>query len=201
MSDVAATQSTEATSFEELLEYLKLNRGFDFTGYKRSSLERRIVKRMQEVGIDELRRLPGLPRGPSRTSSRELFNTILHQRHRRSSATRPSWDYLAERGRSRSCSRPCPPSEPIRVWCAGCASGEEAYTRGHACSPRRWASEAFRARVKIYATDVDEEALAVARHGTYTESSVEVGPAGARRALLRSRRRPATCSARTCAAR
>ena len=38
MTDVAAPQSTEATSFEELLEYLKLNRGFDFTGYKRSSL-------------------------------------------------------------------------------------------------------------------------------------------------------------------
>jgi len=35
VSDVAATQSTEATGFEELLEFLKLNRGFDFTGYKR----------------------------------------------------------------------------------------------------------------------------------------------------------------------
>jgi two-component system, chemotaxis family, CheB/CheR fusion protein len=38
--------------FEVLLDFLKRTRGFDFTGYKRTSLERRITKRMEEVGID-----------------------------------------------------------------------------------------------------------------------------------------------------
>jgi len=57
--------------------------------------------------------------------------------------------------------------QPIRVWSAGCASGEEA------CSIAMLLAEAlgveeFRDRVKIYATDVDEEALAHARHSTYT---------------------------------
>jgi two-component system CheB/CheR fusion protein len=37
--------------FEALIEYLKNNRGFDFTGYKRSSLRRRIGKRMQTLHI------------------------------------------------------------------------------------------------------------------------------------------------------
>ena len=37
---------------ESLLEYLKQTRGFDFTGYKRSTLERRISKRMEEVDVD-----------------------------------------------------------------------------------------------------------------------------------------------------
>ena len=36
---------------EALLGHLKAARGFDFTGYKRPSLERRIRKRMEEVGI------------------------------------------------------------------------------------------------------------------------------------------------------
>ena len=37
--------------FEVLLDYLRLNRGFDFTGYKRSSLQRRIQKRMDLIAI------------------------------------------------------------------------------------------------------------------------------------------------------
>ena len=49
--------------------YLKEERGFDFTGYKRSSLMRRVDRRMAEVGIARLRRLPRLPRRCTRTSS------------------------------------------------------------------------------------------------------------------------------------
>ena len=40
--------------FEELLNYIKRNRGFDFTGYKRSTLMRRVQKRMQAVGIESI---------------------------------------------------------------------------------------------------------------------------------------------------
>src|SRR5262249_41463098 len=54
--------------------------------------------------------------------------------------------------------------EAIRVWSAGCASGEEAYTAAillaEALGP-----DAFRERVKIYGTDVDLEALNQARGG------------------------------------
>src|SRR5256885_411574 len=37
--------------FETLLEHLRRSRGFDFTGYKRASLMRRVTKRMQTVGV------------------------------------------------------------------------------------------------------------------------------------------------------
>ena len=39
--------------FEALLDYLKRSRGFDFTGYKRSSLMRRVIKRTQMVGVED----------------------------------------------------------------------------------------------------------------------------------------------------
>lgn len=42
--------------FEALLEFLKRARGFDFTGYKRPSLLRRIEKRMMTVGVDDFDR-------------------------------------------------------------------------------------------------------------------------------------------------
>src|SRR5687768_13342116 len=67
------------------------------------------------------------------------------------------------------------PSESIRVWCAGCASGEEAYTLAillaEALGP-----DAFQERVKLYGTDLDNDALAKARLGAYTERDLEGVP-------------------------
>jgi len=67
------------------------------------------------------------------------------------------------------------PDEPLRVWSAGCASGEEAYTLAIILADALGA-DAFRSRVKIYATDVDEHALTMARHATYDSKQVEGVP-------------------------
>jgi two-component system CheB/CheR fusion protein len=55
-------RSNDDHAFEALLEYLKRCRGFDFTGYKRSSLRRRISKRMQQQQIDSRSSSPRLAR-------------------------------------------------------------------------------------------------------------------------------------------
>src|SRR2546425_95822 len=55
-------------------------------------------------------------------------------------------------------------AEPIRCWCAGAASGEEAYSLAIMLTEALGVDQ-FRRRVKIYATDVDEEALSQARLG------------------------------------
>ena len=55
--------------FEMLLDFLKETRGFDFTGYKRSSLRRRVDRRMQQLGVDRDRGLRRPPAGATRTSS------------------------------------------------------------------------------------------------------------------------------------
>ncbi len=46
------TSTEENPELENLLEYIKRNRGFDFSGYKRPSLSRRISKRMQTVDVE-----------------------------------------------------------------------------------------------------------------------------------------------------
>ena len=56
----------EQAAFEQILEYLRQSRGFDFTAYKRSSLIRRVVKRMQGVGVESFEEYPGLSAGPPR---------------------------------------------------------------------------------------------------------------------------------------
>ena len=45
-------------AFEALLDFLKRNRGFDFTGYKRASLARRVTKRMRDAGIQDRLSVP-----------------------------------------------------------------------------------------------------------------------------------------------
>ena len=159
-------------NLEALLDFVKRNRGFDFTGYKRSSLERRIRKRMEEIGCttyaDYLDHLE-----VHQEEFAFLFNTILINvtAFFRDAAT---WDYLrSEVVPGLVAARPA--GAPIRVWCAGCASGEEAYTIAMVLADVL-GEAAYRDRVKIYATDVDEEALQSARLASYPARSVENVP-------------------------
>src|SRR5260370_41380031 len=70
------TATTSPREFESLLEYLKQTRGFDFTAYKRSSLMRRVGKRMQAVDIADFAAYQDyLEVHPEEFT--DLFNTIL----------------------------------------------------------------------------------------------------------------------------
>ena len=66
-------------------------------------------------------------------------------------------------------------SEPIRVWSAGCSSGEEPCTLAIVLA-EILGKKAFQDRVKIYATDIDEEALNQARRGIYSEKDLQAVP-------------------------
>jgi two-component system CheB/CheR fusion protein len=62
-------------------------------------------------------------------------------------------------------------SEPIRVWSAGCASGEEIYSLAILLA-EALGVEQFQARVTIFATDIDDDALQQARRGMYSVYNV-----------------------------
>ena len=62
-------------------------------------------------------------------------------------------------------------SEPIRVWSAGCASGEEIYSLAILLA-EALGVEQFRSRVTIFATDIDDDALQQARRGMYSVHNV-----------------------------
>jgi two-component system CheB/CheR fusion protein len=63
----------------------------------------------------------------------------------------------------------------IRIWSAGCASGEEAYTLAMILAEALGIDQ-FRQRIKIYATDIDEEALTQARHASYSDRDLKSVP-------------------------
>jgi two-component system, chemotaxis family, CheB/CheR fusion protein len=168
MTEPSAPDETDA-DLEDLLIFLRDSRGFDFTGYKRTSLARRIRRRMYETGVADYLDY----RDRLESSAEEfgyLFNTILINV---TSFFRDAeaWTHLqqdvmpelladANNGRE------------IRVWSAGCASGEEAYSLTIAFAEALGIGECA-ARVKIYGTDVDMDALRDARAGIYGAKALE----------------------------
>ncbi|WP_078888787.1 CheR family methyltransferase [Streptomyces sclerotialus] len=170
MADTRQGETDEG--LESLLGFLRDARGFDFTGYKRSSLGRRIRKRMADVSVDSYADYRDL----LETSSDEfgaLFNTILI--NVTSFFRDPdSWTFLQHEVLPELLAHVAPDHE-IRVWSAGCSSGEEAYSLAMMFAEALGLEETLN-RVKIYATDVDEEALRDSRTGLYSAKSLESLP-------------------------
>jgi two-component system CheB/CheR fusion protein len=149
--------------FEALLAYVKEARGVDFTGYKRPSLMRRVRRRMTVARVDEYGEYADyLQVHPEEFA--ELFDTVtinVTAFFRDPDA----WDYLRSDVLLPLIQAKAPDTA-IRVWSAGCASGEEAYTLAMVLA-ELLGPEEFRRRVKIYATDVDENRLNEARQAVY----------------------------------
>ena len=158
--------------FEALLDYLRISRGFDFTDYKRTSLARRINKRMEAVGTGSYGLyLDLLQVDPSEFE--QLFNFILI--NVTSFFRDPEiFEYLQE-DIIPNLAAAGDAAAPIRVWSAGCASGEEAYSLVMVLTEALGRQQVLE-RVKIYATDIDQEALKAARQGTYSAKQVESVP-------------------------
>jgi len=151
--------------FEALLRYLRDNRGFDYTGYKRNTIVRRIGKRCTELGLTSFAAYQDYLQVHGDEFA-ILFDKILIN------VTDffrdpPAWDYLAKKIVPRLIEK----SGLIRIWSTGTASGEEAYSAAMLFC-EALGQDAFLRRVKIYATDIDEDALEKARAG-YSEKDLE----------------------------
>jgi two-component system, chemotaxis family, CheB/CheR fusion protein len=172
-SSVSDDRQNRERELTGLLEYLHRTRGLDLSGYKRVGLLRRLTKRMRAVGMKGFGQyMDYLESHPDEYTG--LLDTLLINVTAFFRDDLP-WEYLAsdivptllaQKG----------PAEAIRVWCAGCATGEEAYTLAIVLA-EALGVEAFQERVKLYGTDLDNGALAKARLGTYAARDLEQVPA------------------------
>ena len=151
-------------TLKELVEELAEQRGFDFRGYKKTTLERRFRRRMFQLNAGSYAAYGQyIRKNPSEVN--ELLNTILIN------VTEffrdpPAWEILRHEILP-ALLKNLKPGHSFRVWSAGCASGEEPY------SIAILLAEHFGPRIqeydiKIYATDIDEDALSTARRAEYT---------------------------------
>ncbi|HET7881156.1 MAG TPA: CheR family methyltransferase [Acetobacteraceae bacterium] len=165
-------QSDHDAAFENLIRYVQESRGIDFRGYKRTSLRRRIALRMEHLHLESYADYHSFLEAHPQEFI-ELLNTVLINV---TSFFRDAdaWEavkteiipQLTAPGRGR---------DQLRLWSAGCATGEEPYSLAMLLCEDLGAAE-FSRRVKIYATDLDEAALNTARHASYQPRDVEGVP-------------------------
>ncbi|MEL7098000.1 MAG: chemotaxis protein CheB [Pseudomonadota bacterium] len=147
----------------ELLQILGARSRVDFRDYKETTINRRISRRMVALGIEDYQEYVDF----CRTSMDEvdaLFRDLLI------SVTRffrdPEQFAQLEQEIRRIVNKH--ETGPIRVWVAGCATGEEAYSLAVLFAEALGGlKELTKSRLQIFATDIDERALDVARRGIY----------------------------------
>jgi two-component system, chemotaxis family, CheB/CheR fusion protein len=161
----------DAAAFQDLIRYIQESRGIDFRGYKATSLRRRVTLRMEHAGAEDFAAYHEfLEAHPQEFAA--LLNTILINV---TSFFRDAeaWEAL----KTEVVARLAGPGrhDNIRIWSIGCASGEEPYSLAMLFAEAMGITE-FSHRVKIYATDLDEPALEVARRATYQPRDVDHVP-------------------------
>ncbi|MGA7495286.1 MAG: chemotaxis protein CheB [Isosphaeraceae bacterium] len=168
----------EEAELQKIFALIRRYSGVDFTRYKRSTILRRVRRRMILRRVEHLSEYPCLLQNePEEISalyqdflirvtsffrdpksfdvlSREIFPILIKQR---------------------------PTDEPIRIWVSGCATGEEVYSIAIGLM-ETLGDHSMSTPVKILATDVNERALEVARAGMYIENiAADVSPERLRR--------------------
>ena len=155
------------------LEELRLRRGIDFNSYKPPTIRRRLQRRRVAVGaanLDEYRAY--LDQHPEEES--ELVRTFLIK------VTEFFRDqelctYLRERLIPRLVLESRKHNNQLRVWSAGCATGQEAYSLAILIA-EVLGNDLERFGVRVFATDLDAEAVEFARRGVYPKSAVAQVP-------------------------
>ncbi|MDQ4099740.1 MAG: chemotaxis protein, partial [Chloroflexota bacterium] len=161
----------------EIFALMRMQTGHDFSQYKRSTILRRIGRRMQVTNADTLGTYLTLLRS-SVEETRALLRDFLI------SVTnffrdREAWGALEEVIPRLFAGKQA--GDQVRVWVTGCATGEEAYSVAILLHERAALLDEPPA-IQVFATDIDDDAILAARQGIYPETiAVDVEPARLRR--------------------
>lgn len=167
LANVAAAIRTQdedrGQTLTAILNQIATQTGHDLSHYKFSTLQRRIARRVQMLGMNDLAKyLAFLESTPEETKRlfRDCLVSVTSFFRDPDAYTMLEHDCIPQiflnKGRS----------DFVRVWIAGCATGEEAYSLTIQLLEQA-AQLAETPRLQIFATDIDEEAIAVARRGFY----------------------------------
>jgi two-component system CheB/CheR fusion protein len=154
-----------ANDLRKLIGFLRARTGHDFSNYKRATVMRRVLRRMQVCRVTEMSAYSELLNG-SPEEAQELFRDLLISvthffrdeqcfETLQTKVIAPLFDKI--------------PGDGIRVWSVGCATGEEAYSLAILMLEEA-ARRNVRVPIQIFASDLDDGALATAREGRYPRS-------------------------------
>lgn len=173
------------SGMNRILMLLRSATGHDFSMYKKSTIGRRIERRMLQHGIEDMeiyaRYLKENPPEIQALFKELLINVTSFFRDPEAFAALRQ-DILPQLFAGK------PEGYVFRVWVAGCASGEEAYSI--AILLREYMDESRQElKVQLYATDLDDDAIGIARSGLYPPNiAQDVAPERLRRFFVKEDR-------------
>jgi two-component system CheB/CheR fusion protein len=179
-SRTGALTPERASALEKIAVLLRARTGNDFSFYKKTVLQRRVERRMT---LHQLRDIGAYLRYLRDNAQEQdlLFKELLI------GVTRffrdpEAWELLEKRVVP-AILADRPAGRPIRIWCVGCSTGEEAYSLAIVLREAIARLDPTRPlSVRIFATDLDPDAVDFARRGVYSENiEASVGEARLRR--------------------
>lgn len=178
--DSAGGQEMQSQTISDVLGHLKKGTGVDFSQYKESTLRRQLQRRMAIRQVADLETYVRLLRDDADEAPALLHNLLVNV----TAFFRDpeAFDVLAQL--LKDYGAPLAPQAKFRVWVPGCATGKEVYTLAMVISQVLGHPAVLADRLKIFGTDLDEEALAVARRGVFPLSEAQAIPADLRGRFL-----------------
>jgi chemotaxis methyl-accepting protein methylase/CheY-like chemotaxis protein len=181
----AETLSAEH-ALQRILKALRARTGHDFRHYKRATVLRRIERRLQVNGLPDLQayqRFVGTHPDETGALLRDMLIGVTNFFRDREAFEAVEREVVPDIFASKA------EADPLRVWVAGCSTGEEAYSLAMLFSENK-AEGTGLAKLQIFATDLDQQAIEIARTGSYPESIIaDIPPSRLRRffTLVRGR--------------
>ena len=176
----AQASVSEHALLDQVAAELRRSTAIDFSQYKDSTVRRQVLRRMAVCGLNDL---PGYlallatdpQEGQALAQNLLVSVTSFFRNPEAFAALSEHLRPLLERVGN---------NEKLRVWVPGCATGEEAYSIGMVVSEALGHPAHLSDRLKIFATDLDEQSLAIGRRGTYPISAAKSIPEAMRRRYL-----------------
>jgi two-component system CheB/CheR fusion protein len=156
----------DSNALRDIFTQLRLRTGHDFSNYKRPTVLRRIARR---IGVHELPDLTAYSRFMQENSAeatallKDLLISVTNFFRDPEAFAALERDIIPKLFEGKT------HDDQVRVWVAGCATGEEAYTVTMMLTEYA-AKLTSPPQIQVFATDIDEDAIATARDGFYTIS-------------------------------
>ncbi|HEY4065767.1 MAG TPA: CheR family methyltransferase [Burkholderiaceae bacterium] len=146
----------------DILSFLRVRTGRDFSYYKRATIVRRIGRRMQVNGVEDMAAYLDCLRTRSGEAGALLQDLLISVTNffRDADCFEALESHIPDLFRNKS------PSDSVRVWVTACATGEEAYSVAMLLHEHARTLEAP-PLIQVFATDLDEDAVQSAREGVY----------------------------------
>jgi len=166
--DKEEVKATWEEAFRRLIAMLRIRKGNDFTYYKQSTIRRRIIRRMSLNKIESITDYLAYFR--ENTAEQDLlYHDLLipvtgffrHPKAFEALSQSVFPDLIKDKD----------DANPLRIWIAGCSTGEEPYSMAM-CLSDYLGDEIVNYKIQIFATDLSEKSISKARIGIYSKKEM-----------------------------